>query len=739
MSQNENPCAAFAEDLVALVDNELPPERRAEVEAHLGGCPACQAVVADLRQLGARMQAWRPDEPRAAWEREAADRVRAEAERRKLERGKLRQGLWGWIARPAFAWAAATCLLLLVAGAAFSDDIRALFGTSAKSMGGPQDKAGANSVKHLHGHRSLKAFAENDRRGDGSPGTSYGSGAPARQDWDGAYAPPAPPAEPERPAVIAGFGEAARPGQEPLDRAALPDLPAPPPERVADPNAYYESNYQPGEGDRERVEKLIAAGVLVDGKQLKLGTFARSYHQTLAVPGHTALGLEALLDQSRLPPEGGEVFLQVAIQAQKRETGRRPPLHVALVIDRSGSMGEGDQGATKLESAQRAALRFVDGLREDDVLTVVAYDHEIEVLSSATGASRATLRRFIRDLYPRGNTNIHDALDRAYRELARLARPELVNAVILLSDGLPTAGPTEPAPIVALSRVAADNHITTTTVGVGLDYNDQLMLDLARRGQGHYHFVKDASSIEPIFQAELESLDRVVARALRLRIVLADGVVLKRVLGSKELGTGEVADLRREETDLDRRLEKELGIKTDRARDDEGGIKMLIPYFFGGDSHVVMLQLWVPPGSQRKRVAEVTLKYKDLLYAKNGADEREVVLGYSADPDQVVASISRPVKKNLLGFRAGEALLMASELVARGEAGRAAKMIEEQAAIFQRAGEAWADEELTRDGALLAEYRGVLRSLEDPALAGAEELRAYLAKTMSHSGYRLVQ
>ncbi|HOX43452.1 MAG TPA: VWA domain-containing protein [Myxococcota bacterium] len=745
MSEQIKPCDAFAEDLVALVDGELEAERRAELEAHLSGCPACQAVVAELRQLGERMQAWRPEEPRTAWEREAAERVRAEAERRKLARAERRRGqggVWGWIGRPAFALAAASCLLLLVAGAVFSDPIRRLFGTNANALAGRED---ARPPKKLHGHRAMKDFAEVGRDFPGGPRSfAPPADAPARQGWDAGpvwHDPPSLGGMPVQPEPLVGVraGIERLPGPEALDRAALPDPVAPPPEARANPNAYYDSGYQPGAGDRERVEKLIAAGVLVDGKQLKLGTFTRSYHQTLAVPGRTALGLEALLDQARLPPEGGEVFLQVAIQGQKRETGRRPPLHVALVIDRSGSMGEGDRGATKLQSAQRAALRFVDGLREDDVLTVVSYDHEVEVLSSASGASRSTLRRFIRDLYPRGNTNIHDALDRAYRELARQSRPELVNAVILLSDGLPTAGPIEPAPIVALSRVAADNHITTTTVGVGLDYNDQLMMDLARRGQGHYHFVKDAASIEPIFETELESLDRVVARALRLRIVLADGVVLKRVLGSKELGAGEVAEARREETDLDRRLEQELGIKTDRARDDEGGVKMLIPYFFGGDSHVVMLQLWVPPGAQRKRVAEVTLKYKDLLYARNGADEREVVVGYSASPDEVVASISRPVKKNLLGFRAGEALLTASELVGRGDARRAARMLEEQAEIFSRAAEAWGDEELRRDGLLLGEYRGLLRSLEDPALAGAEELRAYLAKTLSHSGYKLVQ
>ncbi len=729
MSDKPNPCAAFAEDLVALLDGELgaePTGRRAEVEAHLAACPACRAVADDLRRVGERLKAWGPNEPRPAWERAAAAAVRAEAERRKLARDARQGGLWGFVTRPAFAWAAATCLLLLVAGVGLSGSLRKLFTQDSASALAAGEQAGP--ARKLHGHRGMKDFAEDNRASPDPVGARAAPAAPARQGWDAEPAPP--PGEP---------GPLSLRREQVIQVHRLPDPGESPPGPRANPNAYYESTYQPGAGDRERVEKLIAEGVLVDGKKLRLGTFTRGYHQALAVPGRTALGLSAELDQARLDPRGGQVFLQVAIQGQKRETGRRPPLHVALVIDRSGSMGEDDGQGAKMDWARRAALRFVDGLREDDLLTVVAYDHEIDVLSSAGGASRATLRRFIQDLYPRGNTNIHDALDRAYRELGRQARHELVHAVILLSDGLPTAGPTEPAPIAALARVAAENHITTTTVGVGLDYNDQLMMALARGGQGHYHFVKDGASIEPIFQTELESLDRVVARALRLRVALADGVVLERVLGSRELGGAEVADVRREETDLDRRLHRELGIKPDRERDDEGGVKMLIPYFFGGDSHVVMLQLRVPPGQARRKLAEVTLKYKDLLFAKNEADEREVVLGYSASPDEQLASISRPVKKNLLGFRAGEALLAASELVTRGEAGRAARMVEEQATIFQRAAEAWGDQELRRDGLLLAEYRGVLRSLEDPALAGAAELRSYLAKTMAQSGYELVK
>jgi hypothetical protein len=422
----------------------------------------------------------------------------------------------------------------------------------------------------------------------------------------------------------------------------------------------------------------------------------------------------------------------VGIQATKEEMRRRPPLNIALVIDRSGSMDEDN----KMWAAKQAALSFVNALRSDDRVTLIAYDDRIDLEQSG---NKRRLRQFIRRLHPRGSTNIHKALDTAYRELARLSSPDRLNTVILLSDGLPTAGNTSTAAIVDLSKASAEHGISTTTLGVGLHYNDELMMGVARQGQGHYHFVKDASSIAGILKTEFDSLNKVVARALRLNIKLDPGVTLVRVLGSKQLAGHEVARVRADEKRLDRKLYYELGIGSDREVVDEEGIKMVIPYFFSGDSHLVMLQLRVPPGTGRRRIASATLKYKDMLFSRNGMDESEAAIGRTGDPDQVVASIRRPVKKNLLGMRAGEALLAAAELIDRGHTGRARRMLADQAVLFEEAARAWSDNELARDAELLHRYAAVVTSLENPALAGRQDLRTYLAKTMAHSGYRLVQ
>lgn len=771
VDEKNKTCEGFEEDLVALVDGELPDERAMELTAHLKDCPRCRALKDELTELGQALGGWQAGDPRPEWEAAAERRIRDQAERQAEEHAADQQGggLFGRLRWSNTLAVGAACAMVLVVGLAlFSGGAKLLSSPSANALAGNEDASAqtADDPTQLYAHKSMRDFGPSA----GASGSDYSPPAPGHwsqpparpnhwsqpaarpasdEPWDRQYnSPRTRPLFKKRtePIEVVRLPNSDDPAQaDPVQpfsansgqRPAFEPAPAAPPAGpVAVKDGWYESNYRAGAGERERIEKLIQAGVLVDGQKLKLGTFARNYHQAFSVPARRALGLHADLDHAKVLTSGGEVFLQIGVQAARREMSRRPPVNIALVIDRSGSMAEGD----KMGSARAAATRFVDGLRADDRVAIIAYDDQVEMAGAGdTPRDKRSLKTFIASLSPRGSTNIHDALDAAYRQVADRARPGLVNTVMLLSDGLPTAGNTDTDAIVALSAAAAEHGISTTTIGVGLDYNDALMMGVARRGQGHYHFVKDATSIEPIFDKEFQALNRVVARALRLRIKVADDVVLRRVLGSHSLSGAETASVRREERHIDQRLYQELGIRPDRERDDEDGIRMMIPYFFSGDSHVVMLQLWVPPGTDTRRLAEVTLKYKDLLYNKNGMDEREAVVHYTRDNDAVVASISRPVKKNLLGYRAGEALLSASELVGRGQAARAGEMVAEQAVLFREAGAAWGDKQLAKDAELLGRYRDVIWSLDDPALAGRDSLRSYLAKTMSHSGYRLVQ
>src|SRR5688500_4731267 len=124
------------------------------------------------------------------------------------------------------------------------------------------------------------------------------------------------------------------------------------------------------------------------------------------------------------------------------------------------------------------------------------------------------------------------------------------------------------------------------------------MLLVSREGKGNYHFIKDGADTRTVFAKELEELTHVVARAVKLRVRLAEGVGLVRVLGARVLDAGETSRVKADEKKIDRRVYEELGITPDRQRaPEEPGIKTLIPNFYRGDNHVMMLGVSLPPGT----------------------------------------------------------------------------------------------------------------------------------------------
>jgi hypothetical protein len=115
-----------------------------------------------------------------------------------------------------------------------------------------------------------------------------------------------------------------------------------------------------------------------------------------------------------------------------------------------------------------------------------------------------------------------------------------------------------------------------------------------------------------------------------------------------------------------------------------------------------------------------------------------VNIGYTAQKADMVASIQRPVKKNLLGFQTGETLLTAAQLIDAGRTAEAAKAINEQMTLLGVAAKEWDDRDLHREGQLMAKYFDVLRELGTRNVA-YNEIGQYLSKSLSYSGYRMTR
>jgi len=227
-----------------------------------------------------------------------------------------------------------------------------------------------------------------------------------------------------------------------------------------------------------------------------MGANVRLEHELLAVEGehdpHCMLELEA-------PPAPG--------------TTRRPPLHLALVLDRSGSMA-----GNKLRVARACARYLVRRLRPVDRFALVTYDHEVELRVPLPPVDPPGLEAALAAIGPGGQTNLSGGSLKGAEVLRGVPARSGPRKVLLLTDGLANVGVTDPEALVALARQAGDDGIGTTTIGFGLDFDEVLLTRMADAGGGNAHFAETPDDAPGIFAQEFEGLVRLVAQNVSVEI-----------------------------------------------------------------------------------------------------------------------------------------------------------------------------------------------------------------------------
>lgn len=205
----------------------------------------------------------------------------------------------------------------------------------------------------------------------------------------------------------------------------------------------------------------------------------------------------------------------------------RPGANVSIVLDRSGSMS-----GEKLAKAKEAAVLALDMLDERDVLSVVAYSDTVSVLVPSTRVvNRQEIRARIERIFAGGSTALFAGVSKGADEVAKYLERSRVNRVILLSDGLANVGPDSPMALGNLGAALKQSGISVSTIGLGLGYNEDLMVALAQRSDGNHAFVENSADLERIFRYEFDDILSVVARDVEIEITCGDGVRPVRLLG----------------------------------------------------------------------------------------------------------------------------------------------------------------------------------------------------------------
>jgi Ca-activated chloride channel family protein len=246
----------------------------------------------------------------------------------------------------------------------------------------------------------------------------------------------------------------------------------------------------------------------------------------------------------------GEQDIAVTITMPGARAAVRPPLSVAIVIDRSGSM-EG----TPLANAKAAAEQLVDALDERDAFSVVTYssgDETVVAMTRATPQQKAAARDAIEAIWDDGNTCISCGIERGAAELSHTPVANGVRRMVLISDGQANMGRYRSTDLSELAAETATRGISISTVGVGLDFDEQVMTQLADVGHGHYYFVEDTAQLGDMFARELGGLAETVASDVRLVVDDAGGTI-EEAYGYPLVRNGSqvsipIADLRAGET-----------------------------------------------------------------------------------------------------------------------------------------------------------------------------------------------
>jgi Ca-activated chloride channel family protein len=239
----------------------------------------------------------------------------------------------------------------------------------------------------------------------------------------------------------------------------------------------------------------------------------RSENRTVLIPG----------------PGDGTIQIQVVAPDVPDVRIDRPRLNLALVIDRSGSMSE----ARKLDYVKTAAHQLVDIMEPDDILSIVAYDHHVQVPwpSRTVGRDREKLHRIIAGLYPGGATFLSGGLEEGYRQAKSGRRRGTLNRVLLLSDGLANRGVTSRGELRERAAVLSEKGISVSTFGVGYQFDEELMMMVAGGGGGNYRYLGDPEQIVAALASEFRTAARTAASDVEIIIRLRKNCRFGSVLG----------------------------------------------------------------------------------------------------------------------------------------------------------------------------------------------------------------
>ena len=346
------------------------------------------------------------------------------------------------------------------------------------------------------------------------------------------------------------------------------------------------------------------------------------------------------------------IHLRIGLTGCALETlTERPPVNVALVIDKSGSMrGE------RIRQAREAAIMALRRLDENDIVSVVVFDSDVRVLVPATKMTcREDIIRQIRGIAAGGTTALYAGVQAGAQEVQKFYSANRVNRVILLSDGHANVGPRTPQELGHLGARLSEKGLSVSTIGLGLSYNEDLMSILAYKSDGAHYFSESPAELASVFEREFERTLSVVAQEIRIKIVLPKGVRPVRLLGRQ----GQI---------------------------DKQTVEINMGSAYSEHETYVLLEAEVDsvqPGGTSIPLADVSVQYRDMKSAQLRAENRYVKASLTTDEQTVDKHLNHRVMADVVEQIAIERNEQATALRDAGNVEKAQQVLQENS-LFLR-------------------------------------------------------
>ncbi len=386
------------------------------------------------------------------------------------------------------------------------------------------------------------------------------------------------------------------------------------------------------------------------------------------------LSLSARLDQQSLVQGvDGERYMVLEITAPDVAGDLSRPVDVSVVMDVSSSMA----GRGKITQSRRAVAELIEQLRPTDTFSLVTFSDQASVEIRPTPVTAPErLKRVVKGIRTNGGTNIHDGIELGLAQMEQ-GEARRIQRVVLLSDGLATVGRTDPTDIIRATGQRVSQGVSVSTIGLGLDFDENLLMAMSDTGGGTYQFVDRPGQLSEMFASELHKMTQVVGREVALNLDLGPNVKLLEVYGYDTVQNGDDTTI-------------------------------FVGDVHGGEKRKVVARVQIPDDQVATvDVADVALEYVNVDDGTKGL--ASVDLNADIVNDAALAKRSIDKDAGVLAVRAA-----ANDMLARGAAQFANGRSDEAKQIFKRS------RSLLRSASAQYETRDLDTDMEEMSLQAAE-------------------